>query len=83
VLIISPDRRELGVPTVVGCGDATRILNSGDVVTVSCAEGEIGRIYPRRLNFEIEQTDLSDLKHPATSIMLNLGNPEIVFKTRR
>jgi pyruvate,water dikinase len=73
--------RELGVPAVVGCGDATRILNHGDVVTVSCAEGEIGRIYPRRLSFEIEETDLSDLNRPATRIMLNLGNPEIAFKT--
>jgi pyruvate,water dikinase len=73
--------RELGVPAVVGCGDATRIVNSGDVVTVSCAEGDVGRIYPGRLNFEIEETDLSDLKRPATRIMLNLGNPEIAFKT--
>jgi pyruvate,water dikinase len=73
--------RELGVPAVVGCGDATRILNSDDVLTVSCAEGEIGRIYTGRLNFEIEETDLSDLKRPATSIMLNLGNPELAFKT--
>ena len=73
--------RELGVPALVGSGNATRIVNSGDLVTVSCAEGEIGRIYRGRLNFEIEETDLSDLKRPATSIMLNLGNPEIAFKT--
>jgi pyruvate,water dikinase len=73
--------RELGVPAVVGSADATRIIGSGDLVTVSCAEGEIGRIYPGRLNFEIEETDLSDLARPATRIMLNLGNPEIAFKT--
>jgi len=73
--------RELGVPALVGSGNATRIVNSGDLVTVSCAEGEIGRIYRGRLNFEIEETDLSDLERPATSIMLNLGNPEIAFKT--
>jgi pyruvate,water dikinase len=48
---------------------------------VSCAEGEFGRIYPGSLNFEIEETELSDLKRPATRIMLNLGNPEIAFKT--
>jgi pyruvate,water dikinase len=73
--------RELGVPAVVGSGDATGIVNSGDLVTVSCAEGEIGRIYPGRLNFEIEETDLSGLARPATRIMLNLGNPDIAFKT--
>jgi pyruvate,water dikinase len=73
--------RELGVPAVVGTGDATGIVNSGDLVTVSCAEGDIGRIYPGKLNFEIEETDLSGLARPATRIMLNLGNPEIAFKT--
>ena len=73
--------RELGIPAVVGSGDATRIINDGDLVTVSCAEGDVGRVYPGKLEYSIEQTDLSGLQRPATEIMINLGNPEIAFKT--
>ncbi len=73
--------RELGVPAVVGCGDATRVIKNGSLLTVSCAEGDVGRIYPGKLKFEIEETDLSGLQRPTTKIMLNLGNPEIAFKT--
>jgi pyruvate,water dikinase len=73
--------RELGIPAVVGTNDATAVIPSGEAVTVDCAEGDIGRIYPGELAFEVEETDLSDLARPATHIMLNLGNPEIAFKT--
>ncbi len=73
--------RELGIPAVVGSGDASLRVKDGDLVTVSCAEGDVGRVYPGQLDFSIEETDLSDLKHPATEIMVNLGNPEIAFKT--
>ncbi len=73
--------RELGIPAVVGSGEATRVVNDGDLVTVSCAEGDIGRVYPGRLEYNIEQTDLSGLRRPSTGIMINLGNPEIAFKT--
>ncbi|MFQ5642611.1 MAG: phosphoenolpyruvate synthase [Thiogranum sp.] len=73
--------RELGIPAVVGSNDATRAVSDGDLVTVSCAEGDIGRVYPGRLDYSIETTDLSDLQRPATQIMVNLGNPELAFKT--
>ena len=73
--------RELGIPAVVGSSEATGTINDGDLVTVSCAEGDVGRVYPGKLEYSIEQTDLSDLQRPATKIMINLGNPEIAFKT--
>ena len=74
--------RELGIPAVVGAGDATVRIHTGDVVTVSCAEGEVGRVYPGEISFEVLETDLTAMKRPATEIMINLGNPEIAFKTR-
>jgi pyruvate,water dikinase len=73
--------RELGIPAVVGCEDATVAIKEDAMVTVSCAEGDVGRIYQDRLQFEVEKTDLSSLGTPKTEIMLNLGNPEIAFKT--
>ncbi len=73
--------RELGIPAVVGSSEATTLLNDGDLVTVSCAEGDVGRVYPGKLDYRIEKTDLSGLQRPATKIMINLGNPEIAFKT--
>lgn len=71
--------RELGIPAVVGCEQATEVLQSGLEVTVSCAEGEQGNIYPGRLDVTVTETDLSALAAPATPIMLNLGNPELAF----
>ncbi|MFA5924253.1 MAG: phosphoenolpyruvate synthase [Methylococcaceae bacterium] len=73
--------RELGVPAVVGCDNATTILQNDNPVTVSCAEGDNGKVYEGILDFEIKTTDLSDLKRPKTKIMLNIGNPELAFKT--
>lgn len=72
--------RELGVPAVIGCENATAALTSGSVVTVSCAEGDVGKVYAGRLDFEVKQTNLSQLQRPKTKIMLNLGNPELAFK---
>lgn len=71
--------RELGIPAVVGCENATEHLSTGLDVTVSCAEGEQGKIYPGLLDIEVTETDLSELPLPATLIMLNLGNPELAF----
>ncbi len=71
--------RELGVPAIVGAGNATEVLKTGQEVTVSCAEGEIGNIYEGRLAFEVQQTDLSQLRQPKTKIMMNLGNPDQAF----
>ena len=73
--------RELGIPAIVGTSDATRVLQQGQTVTVSCAEGDTGRIYEGEVPFEIKRTDLATLPRPATRIMINLGNPAIAFKT--
>ncbi|OAI03924.1 phosphoenolpyruvate synthase [Methylomonas methanica] len=72
--------RELGVPAVIGCESATTAITSGSLVTVSCAEGDVGKVYAGRLDFEVKHTDLSQLQRPKTKIMLNLGNPELAFK---
>ncbi|WP_299392762.1 phosphoenolpyruvate synthase [Pelagibius sp.] len=73
--------RELGIPAVVGAEHASEILKNGREVTISCAEGDVGRIYDGRLPYEVETTDLSTFERPATHMMLNLGNPELAFKT--
>ncbi len=73
--------RELGIPAVVGTGNATEVLEDGRSVTVSCAEGEVGRVYEGEIPFEVEKIDLSRLPKPRTEIMINLGNPEIAFQT--
>ena len=71
--------RELGKPAVVGATDATKILKENQEVTVSCAEGEIGKVYEGILKFEVEKVDISKLPRPKTKIMMNLGNPELAF----
>ncbi len=71
--------RELGKPAVVGAKDAVRVLKNSQEVTVSCAEGEVGKIYDGILKFEIEEVDISKLPRPKTKIMMNLGNPELAF----
>src|SRR5579883_102525 len=73
--------RELGVPAVVGTGDFTRQVKSGKSVTVSCAEGDIGQVYEGSLPFDIERVATDKLARPRTEIMVNLGNPEVAFKT--
>jgi len=73
--------RELGIPAVVGCGSATTDVVSGETVTISCAEGDVGKVYDGEIPFAVETTNLEELARPATHIMLNLGNPEIAFKT--
>ena len=71
--------RELGIPAVVGTKNATEILHDAQMVTVSCAEGESGYVYEGELEYEIVKTDLSSLPKPKTSVMMNLGNPELAF----
>jgi len=73
--------RELGVPAVVGCDNATTTIENNRPVTVSCAEGDVGKVYAGQLDFAVSRIDLSGLQHPKTHIMLNIGNPEIAFKT--
>jgi pyruvate, water dikinase len=71
--------RELGIPAVVGAGDATEKIHTGQDVTVSCAEGDQGIVYEGILPFHIERFSLKDLRRPKTEIMINLGNPEQAF----
>jgi pyruvate,water dikinase len=72
--------RELGLPAVVGTENGTEVLRDGQPVTVSCAEGDEGRVYSGLCKFHIERVDLRDLPRPRTKIMLNVGNPEEAFR---
>ncbi|MFN3630693.1 MAG: phosphoenolpyruvate synthase, partial [Casimicrobiaceae bacterium] len=72
--------RELGIPAVVGCGDATEALNPGDVVTVSCAEGDTGRVYAGKLDFERTEVALDQMPPAPTKVMLNVANPDLAFE---
>ncbi|MEQ8969814.1 MAG: phosphoenolpyruvate synthase [Coleofasciculus sp. C1-SOL-03] len=71
--------REMGIPAIVGCGDATGVLKSGQEVTVSCSEGEEGRVYDGLVPFEIQETQLENLPTTRTKILMNVGNPEEAF----
>ncbi|WP_159875072.1 phosphoenolpyruvate synthase [Aquitalea denitrificans] len=71
--------RELGIPAVVGCGDATDILREGMQVTVSCAEGDTGNIYDGLLDVEIIDLELDKMPAAPVKIMMNVGNPELAF----
>ena len=71
--------RELGVPAVVGCGDATELLKDGTFVTVSCAEGDEGRVYDGLLETEVSEVARGELPPLKTKIMLNVGNPQLAF----
>jgi len=75
--------RELGIPAVVGCGDATRVLKDGDAVTVSCAEGDTGHVYEGLLPIEIIDVQLDKMPPAPTKIMMNVGNPELAFEFQR
>ncbi|MCC6301522.1 MAG: phosphoenolpyruvate synthase [Gammaproteobacteria bacterium] len=75
--------RELGIPAVVGCGDATQAIETGREVTVSCSEGDTGYVYAGRQTFETERVDLAADARPRTRIMLNVGNPEQAFDSSR
>ncbi len=71
--------RELGVPAVVGCGDATQSIHEGQEVTVSCAEGDTGHVYEGLLEFERKQVELDTLPKIPVKIMMNVGNPDRAF----
>ena len=75
--------RELGIPAVVGAERATTALSDGQTVTVSCAEGDTGKVYHGAVPFQVERIDLSRLPRPQTRIMVNLGNPDLAFQTAR
>ena len=71
--------RELGIPAVVGCGDATECLKEGQQVTVSCSEGDTGFVYENKLEFEIHSSEVSDMPSIDVKIMMNVGNPDRAF----
>ncbi len=71
--------RELGIPAVVGCGDATDLLKDGTQVTVSCAEGDTGYIYEGLLETEVTQVERGSMPEIATKITMNIGNPQLAF----
>ncbi|HFC6394863.1 TPA: phosphoenolpyruvate synthase, partial [Neisseria bacilliformis] len=71
--------RELGIPAVVGCGNASSVLHEGQEVTVSCAEGDTGLIYEGILNVEVNDVALDNMPEPPVKIMMNVGNPELAF----
>ncbi|MDA8248450.1 MAG: phosphoenolpyruvate synthase [Rhodospirillales bacterium] len=73
--------RELGVPAVVGCGDATTTLQTGQLVTVACAGGDVGTVYDGALPFTTTRLPAEALALPKTGIMVNLGNPALAFRT--
>jgi pyruvate,water dikinase len=75
--------RELGIPCVVGTGDATALLRNGQTATVSCAEGDEGHVYEGTVPFVRESIDVGSLPTPRVPVMLNVGNPELAFQAGR
>ncbi|ATG17721.1 phosphoenolpyruvate synthase [Providencia alcalifaciens] len=71
--------RELGIPAVVGCGDATDTLKENQEVTVSCAEGDTGFVYDGKLQFEVQSSQVKDMPSLNVKIMMNVGNPDRAF----
>jgi pyruvate,water dikinase len=71
--------RELGVPAIVGCGNATELLTDGQEVTVSCAEGDTGLSTKVKLDFEIQNNSIESMPDLAFKIMMNVGNPDRAF----
>jgi pyruvate,water dikinase len=72
--------RELGIPCVVGTTNATQKVANGSIITVSCAEEEVGYVYDGDLKYEIKRTNIKDLKRPKTKIMMNIGSPDQAFQ---
>lgn len=71
--------RELGVPCVVGTGNASHVIRPGQEITVSCAEGDEGKVYDKLLKFKIKKTNIKNLKRPKTKIMMNIASPDLAF----
>ena len=75
--------RELGIPAVVGCGEATSVLKHGTAVTVSCAEGDVGKVYAGKLGIVVDELALDKMPVPPVKISLNVANPELAFEFSR
>ena len=72
--------REMGIPAIVGCGDATQVLQTGQEVTIACSEGEKGRVYAGLLPYQVQETPIDKLPRTKTKILMNVGNPSEAFK---
>ena len=75
--------REMGIPAVVGCGDATSKIKTGDEITVSCAEGDTGFIYQGKLDFTVTKSEVDSMPELPLKIMMNVGNPDRAFSFAR
>jgi pyruvate,water dikinase len=71
--------REMGIPAIVGCGNATGAIHNGRAITISCSEGEEGRVYDGLVPFEVQETVIDNLPETNTKILMNVGNPEEAF----
>lgn len=74
--------RELGIPAIVGCGDATKQITNNTKITVSCAEGRVGYIYSGMLDFKVDKTSVENLPKLPVNLCLNVGNPDIAFQSQ-
>ncbi|EDX85567.1 phosphoenolpyruvate synthase [Synechococcus sp. PCC 7335] len=72
--------REMGIPAIVGCGDATQTITPNQTITVTCAEGEVGKVYDTLIPFEVEEIAIDNLPPTRTKILMNVGNPEEAFR---
>ena len=75
--------RELGIPCIVGTGDATEKVKNGADVTVSCAEGDVGNIYYGKIDFQVNRHEITDTERPVTQVMMNVGDPDHAFAVSR
>jgi len=75
--------RELGIPCIVGTGNATEVVRSGTDVTVSCAEGDRGNVYYGKIDFEVDRREITDSERPETKVMMNVGDPDHAFAVSR
>jgi pyruvate,water dikinase len=75
--------RELGIPCIVGAGDATEKIRTGAEVTVSCAEGDRGNVYYGKIDFKVEKHEITDNERPKTQVMMNVGDPDNAFAVSR
>ena len=75
--------RELGIPCIVGTGNATDVVKSGTEITVSCAEGDRGNIYYGNVDFEVDRREIIDSERPVTQVMMNIGDPDHAFSVSR
>ncbi|MEO0077076.1 MAG: phosphoenolpyruvate synthase, partial [candidate division WOR-3 bacterium] len=72
--------REFGIPAIVGTNNATKILNDGDIVTISCIEGDVGKVYEGKLKFEIDEIEIEKIPKTKTKVMVNIADPSQAFR---